>query len=106
MKYLSKLCGLHSCGVILLDFNKTGNLLASIGADNEHTLAVYDWQSRECVCSSPTSIDKVYCVRFLPEPSGMIVSAGIKHVYLELHKDLVVTKSSLPMNESQDHNHC
>ena len=105
MKYLSKLCGLHSRGVILLDFNKTGNLLASVGADNEHTLVVYDWQSRECVYSTPTNIDKVYCVRFLPEPSGMMVSAGIKHVYFwePSHKDLVVTKSSLPIKGSEDH---
>ena len=79
--------------------------MASVGADNEHTLVVYDWQSRECVYSTPTNIDKVYCVRFLPEPSGMMVSAGIKHVYFwePSHKDLVVTKSSLPIKGSEDH---
>ena len=98
MACLNELRGIHTRGVIQLAFNKHGDQLASIGADPDHTLIVYDWQRNKPLYNSPTSPDKVFCLRYLPEISSMIATAGHKHIYFweQGHKGLVVTKSNLP----------
>ena len=98
MKYLKELRGFHTHGVIHMAFNKNGEQLASIGADPDHTLIVYDWQYNKCLFTTPTSSDRLFCVRYFPDTSNMIVTAGQKHVLFwePGHDGLVATESSFP----------
>jgi microtubule-associated protein-like 6 len=60
----------HSRGVPLLSFNTKGNLLASVGLDNSHTLAVHDWQNGIEIMRTPTQRNIITCLVFLTSCAG------------------------------------
>jgi len=50
------LSGFHRRAVRQLAFSPDGKFLLSIGEDNDHSLAVYDWEAKRMVCN--TKVDK------------------------------------------------
>ena len=101
MRYMARIECSHLSGVPLLAFNSKGNMLASVGLDENHTLVVHDWAKNVTVLRTPTDKRDVYCMCYLAdtlsdsEPSGLaadnglltaastsniIVTAGYKHV--------------------------
>ena len=48
---LATLSGFHKRGICLLAFSNSGNMLATVGMDNDHSIAVYDWRTQSLVAS-------------------------------------------------------
>lgn len=66
--------------VTTLAFNKDGTLLASCGLDNDHTVQVWKWQSKQKLTSQKGGPDKILDCAFSPT-EDTLVTAGIKHIY-------------------------
>ena len=79
MERLAKLKGFHRRGVTNLEFSRNGEMLATVGADSSHSLAVYDWQKEKLVATMDLSDNKIFSITYMPGNPNMIVSAGYKH---------------------------
>eukprot|EP00163_Fabomonas_tropica_P029151 TRINITY_DN615_c0_g1_i1.p1 TRINITY_DN615_c0_g1~~TRINITY_DN615_c0_g1_i1.p1 ORF type:complete len:1806 (-),score=610.31 TRINITY_DN615_c0_g1_i1:143-5560(-) len=79
--HLAVLKGHHTRAVVALAFSEHdgGKLLASVGADDDHTIAVYDWRKGHLRASAKGHSDKVLTVAFNPV-DGSLVSGGVKHI--------------------------
>merc|ERR1712093_870585 len=69
----------HKRAVQHLDFSPDGTRLASIGQDDDNSLAVYDWQTGKKLFSSKTDKNKVLDCRW--GSNSRVVTCGVKHVY-------------------------
>lgn len=65
MTVLSRLDDCHTIGVSLLAFSKKGNLLASVGLDENNSLALHDWSKGIQILRTPNHKDKVLCLAFM-----------------------------------------
>ncbi|KAJ1447589.1 hypothetical protein M885DRAFT_471813 [Pelagophyceae sp. CCMP2097] len=68
----------HKHAITLLCFSPRGTELASVGADERHTLALHDVESGHLVFSSATTQNKPLCIAF-GRDGGEVVLSGIKH---------------------------
>lgn len=59
------LTGFHKRAIRHLDFSPNGNLILSIGEDDDHSLAVYEWQTNRMVCNSKVDKDAVLGATFI-----------------------------------------
>jgi len=57
-----------------------GKKLASIGLDNDHSMAIWDWRKGHKLATSKTYQDKVFSVCFDSENSEKLVTCGVKHI--------------------------
>lgn len=55
----------HSNGVTLLSFNSRGNVLASLGMDEDNTIAFHIWDKNILLVKTPTGKSKVFCMSFI-----------------------------------------
>lgn len=55
LQVLMTLRGFHRRGIAEMRFNAAGNLLASVGLDDQNSLAVYDWQSGVLLARASTN---------------------------------------------------
>jgi microtubule-associated protein-like 6 len=65
MQNLACLSGFHRRAIRHLDFSPNGSLLLSIGDDDDHSLAVYDWSNSRTVCNSKVDKDSVLGASFI-----------------------------------------
>ena len=61
------LVGFHKKGISCLDFNPTGDMIVSIGQDDYHSVAVYDWKKKVAVFTSTTTMQPVLDCRWLSD---------------------------------------
>ena len=103
MERLAKLKGFHRRGVTNLEFSRNGEMLATVGADSSHSLAVYDWQKEKLVATMDLSDNKIFSITYMPGNPNMIVSAGYKHLcfwesqsegYTAVHPKLAIERGS------------
>ncbi|TMW58376.1 hypothetical protein Poli38472_009935 [Pythium oligandrum] len=83
MEVLSSLRGFHRHGIAELRFNPTGNLLASVGLDQQNSLAVYDWASGILLAHSVTGIapGRVLGLAFEQDThASMLCTVGVKRI--------------------------
>lgn len=59
------LTGFHRRAIRHVDFSPNGNLVLSIGEDDDHSLAVYEWQTKRMVCNSKVDKDAVLGANFI-----------------------------------------
>ena len=71
--------GFHKCAVSLLCFSDSGDLIASVGQDDSHSVAVYNWNSGALVSTAKGDGNKVLAMSFVPG-SNDLVTCGVKHV--------------------------
>ena len=71
--------GFHKRAVSLVCFSDSGDLIASIGQDDSHSIAVYNWNSGALVSTAKGDGNKVLAMSFVPG-SNDIVTCGIRHV--------------------------
>jgi WD40 repeat protein len=71
-KTYSILEGFHRRTIAQLAFSPDGTLLASVGGDKYHTLAIYHWKDRQIVASTPTFAAKSFFLGFNPPGTGLI----------------------------------
>jgi hypothetical protein len=79
MQNLAVLAGLHKRGVSLLAFSNDGNLLATVGLDGDHCVAVYDWRTQALVASGKGSKEKCMALAWAPDDRTLLLT-GDKHV--------------------------
>ena len=58
--------GCNQRWVSLLCFNNSGDLLISVGADDDNTLVMWDWERGIALCHVPTQKERIFGSRFDP----------------------------------------
>lgn len=77
---LAVLKGFHKRGVPLLAFSEgRGDRLASVGLDNDFSIAVYAWEQKVCIATSKGSKSKILGLRF-GKDLNTLVTCGVRHV--------------------------
>jgi WD40 repeat protein len=70
---------LHTVGVNLLAFNADGSKLASVGMDNDHIVALWDWRANKMVASGIGGTSNLLGVAFSGD-STTICAVGVKTI--------------------------
>jgi len=76
---LAELKGFHQKAVVSLSFDATGKFLASVGMDDEHSVAVYNWEQRKCVVNSKGDLNRILLCEYNPY-DGRLLTGGVKHL--------------------------
>ncbi|XP_033981538.1 cilia- and flagella-associated protein 44 isoform X1 [Trematomus bernacchii] len=63
-----------------VDFNQDGSLLASVGADPDYMLTLWDWRREEVMLRCKAISQEVYRVSFSPYNPGLLTSSGSGHI--------------------------
>lgn len=63
---------------MFLKFSPNGNLLLSVGQDDDNSLAIHDWQANRMLATSNIDKAKVNCVAWKTE--DVFATVGNKHV--------------------------
>jgi microtubule-associated protein-like 6 len=71
--------GFHRRAVCQLDFSPDGELLVSVGQDDDHSIAVYRWEDGSVLSKSKGDQQKILGVKFAPDSKGF-VQVGVQHV--------------------------
>jgi microtubule-associated protein-like 6 len=80
LETLAVLKGFHKRGVPLLAFSEgRGDRLASVGLDNDHSIAVYAWEQKVCLATSKGSKSQIFGIRF-GKDINTLVTCGVRHV--------------------------
>ncbi|KAL3895414.1 MAG: hypothetical protein SGPRY_013520, partial [Prymnesium sp.] len=64
---IARLSGCHAGGVACLGFSPDGRLLASVGSDGEHLVALWDWRAGRCVSHARSGEACVFELAWSPE---------------------------------------
>ena len=78
--------GRDSRAVTTLAFNTKGDLLASAGYDNDHTVRVWNWSSGSKIWELKGGPDKILDCCWSPT-ENTLCTAGIKHIYFWVDAD-------------------
>ena len=79
MKALAVMQGFHKRAVLACCFSPCGEYLACVGADNEHSVAIYEWRSESLLATYKGDREKILAINSSPF-DGTLVTTGIKHV--------------------------
>lgn len=81
MKVIRVIKGAHSRGVCRLAFSDDNKTLASVGRDNENSLALHNWRTGEQLAFMRTGGSKVFGLVFSPKnAAGYVVTCGQRHM--------------------------
>ncbi|KAM9364927.1 echinoderm microtubule-associated protein-like 6 [Pholidichthys leucotaenia] len=80
LKCLSLLRGFHHRGVCALDFSADGKNLVSVGLDDRHAIAIWDWKRGEKLATARGHKEKILVVKCNPSFADRLVTVGIKHI--------------------------
>ena len=75
---LLTITGFHRYGIELLAWSPSGAMLASVGRDGDHSIAIYDGTSGSMIANSKGHQNKVHALCF--KSDAELVTAGVKHV--------------------------
>ena len=70
---LARLTGFHKRAIATLAFSPNGTKLLTIGGDDQHTAAIYDWASQSLLCTVKTGRDKILKASWKNESEFMTV---------------------------------
>lgn len=79
MKALSVMQGFHKRAVIACCFSPCGDYLASVGGDNEHSVAIYEWKTESLLATYKGDREKILGINWSPF-DGTLVTTGVKHI--------------------------
>ncbi|XRB07249.1 echinoderm microtubule-associated protein-like [Pycnococcus provasolii] len=79
MQVAAELRGFHQRAVVQLAFDVTGRYLATVGLDDAHSIAVYDWNLRKMVANSKGDENRLFVCRYNPH-DGRLVTGGVRHL--------------------------
>eukprot|EP01065_Artemidia_motanka_P023744 TRINITY_DN28405_c0_g1_i1.p1 TRINITY_DN28405_c0_g1~~TRINITY_DN28405_c0_g1_i1.p1 ORF type:complete len:941 (+),score=297.15 TRINITY_DN28405_c0_g1_i1:111-2933(+) len=77
---MASLRDFHDGEVVCADFSPDGELLATIGADPHHTLALYRWEREQLLAHARVSGEPVYGALFNPFNARALVTFGRKFI--------------------------
>jgi microtubule-associated protein-like 6 len=78
LENLAQINGFHRRAVRQLQFNDKGDKLLSIGEDDQHSVAIYDWANKVKLCDAKVDPDQVFDARWKSDTE--FVTCGIKHI--------------------------
>ena len=76
---LAILQGFLKKAIVSATFSRDGTLLCAVGADANHSLAVYRWQTGTMLASAKGSPEKIVTVSWSPF-QDYVVTCGVKHL--------------------------
>lgn len=76
---LAELRGFHQRAVTCLSFDATGKFLATVGLDDEHSVAIYDWENKKVLANSKGDTRRIFDCAYNPH-DGRIVTVGERHI--------------------------
>ena len=79
MDPVSTIVGFHTRGVVQLAFSPDGRLLASVGADDDHCTAFWDWKAARRIFAEKSDRAKVLGAAF--QNDATLVTCGVNHIY-------------------------
>lgn len=91
MSVLSKLENIHSRGVSLLAFNPLGNLLASIGLDENNSFSIHDWTKNILILNTPTNANRILSCCFMASNTNGVDESEIDSSNIVGKRDVFVT---------------
>mmetsp|Transcript_11841 Transcript_11841/g.21676 ORF Transcript_11841/g.21676 Transcript_11841/m.21676 type:complete len:2327 (-) Transcript_11841:669-7649(-) len=95
MEAIQTLVGFHKRGVNALKFSRDGKQIVSVGLDDEHKVAVYDWANKIVTVNCAGGVDKVLDVDFNPA-GDVLVQCGVNHIkFHDLEGRNVVTRRGI-----------
>jgi WD40 repeat protein len=81
---LACLVGQHKRAVVAVDISPDGNKVVSVGADDNHSVAVYDWKNNQLVGMSTGDTNKILDVMWnltkTADCNNDFVTVGVKHI--------------------------
>mmetsp|Transcript_41355 Transcript_41355/g.97230 ORF Transcript_41355/g.97230 Transcript_41355/m.97230 type:complete len:711 (+) Transcript_41355:211-2343(+) len=77
---LATMPGMHSSAIVALAFSADGRLLASVGLDAAHTLALYDWEAQTMLAAASCGPELVCGCAFASD--GSLATCGAGHLTL------------------------
>ncbi|EAR94225.2 HELP domain protein (macronuclear) [Tetrahymena thermophila SB210] len=87
----------HTRAVSVLEFSSDGSQLLTIGDDNDHSLAIYDWQQSRMICNSKVDKSAVTCAIW--KNNNEFVTCGVKHIkFWSLQGRNLTSKSGIGMD--------
>eukprot|EP01061_Rhynchopus_euleeides_P033959 TRINITY_DN5754_c0_g1_i3.p1 TRINITY_DN5754_c0_g1~~TRINITY_DN5754_c0_g1_i3.p1 ORF type:complete len:745 (+),score=186.73 TRINITY_DN5754_c0_g1_i3:57-2291(+) len=94
-KQLAKLGGFHKKAVVSLSFSDNGKYLASVGLDDHHIVAIYDWEAGAKLCQAELGPRRALGVRFQPGSNASLVTVGVKHLaFWSLENNVLLKKEA------------
>ena len=110
LETVAALSCVHHRGVCELAFSPDGERLASIGADAEHTLGLWDWGRGTLLASSQVAHVPIFGLAFSPVGGGdLIATCGAQHLTLWHHDayggGLSAQRAQLPPAIEASHGH-
>ena len=72
MQTINVLDGFHRRGICHLEFSPNGKMLATVGYDRFHSVAIYDWANGHIISYSPSFTVKSYCLQFHPNSLSLV----------------------------------
>jgi len=79
---MTKLPAVHHRAVRALTFSPDGKYLASVGADNNNSIYIWDWESKTKLAETKGDVNKIYCIEWSSKTKGQLVTVGVKHVFI------------------------
>ncbi|RDD40098.1 Echinoderm microtubule-associated protein-like 6 [Trichoplax sp. H2] len=77
---LSILRGFHKGGICAVNFSSSGKLVLTVGIDDNHSVAVWQWQDGTRVATSHDHNERILYAQFRPDSNSHFVTVGVKHV--------------------------
>lgn len=72
---LAQLTGFHRRAVNCIEFSPCGSKLLTIGQDDQHSAAIYDWANQILLSTVRTGVDKVFAAAWSSETEFMTAGA-------------------------------
>jgi microtubule-associated protein-like 6 len=75
LESISVLTGFHRRAIRHVDFSPDGSKILSIGEDDDHSMAIYEWQQKRLVCTAKVDKDIVLGASFTSESECVVYGA-------------------------------
>ena len=84
-----------------MDFSCNGEMLASIGLDDDHTILIHNWKSGQLLSSVVGHKDRIFMIRWNLFEEGQLVTVGVKHIkfWVRVGATMKNTRGSLPKDK-------
>lgn len=89
---LARLSGFHRHGVSILKFSPNGSKLLSVGQDDQHSIAVYDWQNQALLSTARAGMNKVYDAAWYDNSKFVTVDARLTQFFTLQGKNIVAKR--------------